>query len=339
MSEPKSQLRTLAKGLEVLELVEAAAEPVSLTELARLADESKPVMFRVLQTLEDKGYVQRRESDKRYLAAGRQTTALIVPRTLAVMRGLGACGARGIALADLTQAVGLAEQTVLEVLEPLVEQGMVETFCLDVPRWRMTMQVLELAGPLLAETDLTSQLMPIMERLAEETGETLSLFRRTGDQHVLIAVQPSRQPVRYVLDVGQRFPLYLGAAGKAELAFVADSERERLLQQAESSDSTMNAAALRRLRQQLDKVVAQGYATSASERVEGATAAAAPIFSSTGSVCGVLSIMLPAFRADDALLHSFGSLLLDALRGHLFTDDAGMNWQTNNNIPAAAARQ
>ena len=319
MSEPKSQLRTLAKGLEVLELVEAAAEPVSLTELARLADESKPVMFRVLQTLEDKGYVQRRESDKRYLAAGRQTTALIVPRTLAVMRGLGACGARGIALAGLTQAVGLAEQTVLEVLEPLVEQGMVETFGLDVPRWRMTMQLLELAGPLLAETDLTSQLMPIMERLAEET----------GDQHVLIAVQPSRQPVRYVLDVGQRFPLYLGAAGKAELAFVADSERERLLQQAESSDSTMNAAALRRLRQQLDKVVAQGYATSA----------AAPIFSSTGSVCGVLSIMLPAFRADDALLHSFGSLLLDALSGHLFTDDAGMNWQTNNNIPAAAARQ
>ena len=333
MTEPKAQLRTLAKGLEALELIEAATTPLSLTELAALANESKPVMFRVLQTLEDKGYVQRRESDKRYFPTGRQTAAMAVPQLLALLSALGAGGARGVALADLSAQLGLAEFQLRELLVPLVEQGMVEPLGHELPRWRMTMKVLELAGPLLAETDLTSQLMPIMVRLADETGETLSLFRRSGDEHVLIAVQPSRQPVRYVLDVGQRFPLYLGAAGKAELSFLASAERERLLQHAAAADRSITAAAADRLRGQLDKVVAQGYATSVSERVDGATAAAAPIFSSSGAVCGVLSIMMPAFRADEARLHQCGALLLEALRGHLFADDHSPGWQTQKQHP------
>ena len=328
MSETKPQLRTLAKGLEVLELIEAAVEPVSLTELAQLADESKPVMFRVLQTLEDKGYVQRRENDKRYLPAARQTAEQIVPGVVSLLRALGLSGARGATLGDLVVQLGWAEERLQALLGPLVEQGMVERFGLDVPRWRMTMKVLELAGPLLAETDLTSQLMPIMERLADETGETLSLFRRSGDEHILIAVKPSRQPVRYVLDVGQSFPLYLGAAGKAELAFVARAERERLLRHAVAVDKSVTAAEAERVREQLDQVVAQGYATSVSERVEGATAVAAPVFSSAGTVCGVLSIMMPAFRADDVQLHQFGRLLLDNLRGHLFAGDQSAGWQT-----------
>ena len=52
-----------------------------------------------------------------------------------------------------------------------------------------------------------------------------------------------------------------------------------------------------------------------------------------GAVCGVLSIMMPAFRADEARLHQCGALLLEALRGHLFADDHSPGWQTQKQHP------
>ncbi|GAA6129791.1 helix-turn-helix domain-containing protein [Halopseudomonas sabulinigri] len=73
MSEPTRQLRTLSRALDVLELIEASPVPISLSELAKAMDESTPIVFRILQTLEARGYIRRRAEDKRYSHTGRST--------------------------------------------------------------------------------------------------------------------------------------------------------------------------------------------------------------------------------------------------------------------------
>ena len=59
-------LLTLVKGLAALEALEAADEGLTLTELARRLKESQTVVFRVLKTLEEHGYVRHDPGSRRY---------------------------------------------------------------------------------------------------------------------------------------------------------------------------------------------------------------------------------------------------------------------------------
>ena len=58
-------LHTLAKGLKVLETLEAADNASSLTEIAYRLRESQTVVFRLLKTLAEHGYVQQDAATKR----------------------------------------------------------------------------------------------------------------------------------------------------------------------------------------------------------------------------------------------------------------------------------
>lgn len=66
MPRPEYTLHTLRKGLAVLETLEAAGTGLTLTELAHRLDESQTVVFRLLKTFEERGYVQQDGATKRY---------------------------------------------------------------------------------------------------------------------------------------------------------------------------------------------------------------------------------------------------------------------------------
>ncbi|MFL1456236.1 IclR family transcriptional regulator [Marinobacter sp. GN3S48] len=327
MSDPKNQLRTLSRGLDVLELIEAAPAPVSLTELARQMGESTPIVFRILQTLEERKYVYRRESDKRYTLSGRQSARGTVFRVMTLLRVIAGSASRGRSLTELASGTGFEAAVVQELLDPLMERGIVEVNRLGEDRWRMSAKVLEFVRPLLAENDLTTQLIPVMERLGAETSETISLFRRISDEHVLTAVQPSRQPIRYVMEVGERFPLHLGAAGKAELAFISSEQKARILQRLGETSSAPDKDQMDRLNAELELVRQRRYAVSVGERVEGATAVASPVRDAAGAVCGVLSIMMPSFRVSDEQLHQMGEALVSALQNVFIPATGEQFWQ------------
>jgi IclR family transcriptional regulator, KDG regulon repressor len=59
-------LRTLRKGLAVLETLEKAHEDLTLTEVCHRVSESPTVVFRILRTLLEAGYVRQEAAGKRY---------------------------------------------------------------------------------------------------------------------------------------------------------------------------------------------------------------------------------------------------------------------------------
>ena len=63
---PDYQIAVVARTLDVLEMLAVSDEPVALTELARDLDATKSSVFRILVTLEQRGYVAREPSSGRY---------------------------------------------------------------------------------------------------------------------------------------------------------------------------------------------------------------------------------------------------------------------------------
>lgn len=70
-NEKRAGAGTLDKGLTVLEAVESAAQPLSIQEIAAKAGIQRLAVYRLLTTLEERGYVSR-DSDKRYRAMRRR---------------------------------------------------------------------------------------------------------------------------------------------------------------------------------------------------------------------------------------------------------------------------
>jgi IclR family acetate operon transcriptional repressor len=66
LAPPNYTLQTLRKGLAVLETLEAAAGELTLTGLSQRLGESPTVVFRLLKTLEERGFVQQDPASKRY---------------------------------------------------------------------------------------------------------------------------------------------------------------------------------------------------------------------------------------------------------------------------------
>jgi IclR family KDG regulon transcriptional repressor len=66
MSRPKYSLLTLKKALAVLELIAESGGDVGLTEISEQVQEPVTVIFRILKTLSDLGYISQDPKTKRY---------------------------------------------------------------------------------------------------------------------------------------------------------------------------------------------------------------------------------------------------------------------------------
>jgi DNA-binding IclR family transcriptional regulator len=141
-------------------------------------------------------------------------------------------------------------------------------------------------NPWLAEADR------VLSKLRDETGETATFFVVAGDERVCLLRQETASGLRQSVQVGQRFPLLLGAAGKAILAHLPPQQRSLILDRCASTSERV------RIEKEVEKVVALGYSVSMAEREEGVGSVAAPVLNADGFTQGAVSVSGPVARLE-----------------------------------------
>ncbi|MET0966830.1 MAG: IclR family transcriptional regulator [Nakamurella sp.] len=197
-----------------------------------------------------------------------------------------------VRLTDLARHAGLHVATVQRMLNVLVDNGFAVRYASGYTAGPAALSV---AHAYLVASPLNMIAQPIMQELSAECGLTSSLYVRVAGSRVLVARVEGANPLRYTLPVGERFPLYLGAAGKTILAFSDESTIGDLLADIttiEHADGTTKKTS--EFRAELTGIRTQGYARSAGERVLGITAIAAPILDGSHEVQGALGLTGPS---------------------------------------------
>src|SRR5690606_26017226 len=107
----------------------------------------------------------------------------------------------------------------------------------------------------------------------------------------VVRTVPGRSPIEIGVRAGSLLNFHSSAQGKAALAFSSEEFRARVLRGRVApftpctiADPAVPAAAL-------EKLLAQGWATAPNEMGVGLNTLAAPIFDSTGAVCGTVGIV------------------------------------------------
>jgi len=142
------------------------------------------------------------------------------------------------------------------------------------------------------EEPLVVTAMPVMEKLRDETGETviLSTLNARGDMRRL-AKCVSPHPVRYDIKIDSPIAAYCTATGRVLLAFapreVVDEyfERVQILSYTPFTETDVG-----RLRSTIEKVRRDGYALNEQEFITGSTGIAAPVFDAGGAAVAAINL-------------------------------------------------
>jgi len=213
-------------------------------------------------------------------------------RGLKILRALA--DADGLSVSAIAASQGVHRTTAFRVLQRLEAEGFVAR---DGGLWSLGPTLVQIGARALGQLSLREEARPVMQRLAETSGESVQLTIRAGDDMMAVDAVESPQAVRVGLPLGNRAPLYCTATGKAILAHLPGDEVDEYLDRVRFEPRTRHTVLDKAVfRRQLAEVAAQGYAVNDEESIEGVVFVAAPVLETRGLPVAVLVLGAPAMR-------------------------------------------
>jgi DNA-binding IclR family transcriptional regulator len=193
---------------------------------------------------------------------------------------------------EIQKKVRLSRPTVYRLLETLASHGFVRAH--GTPqRFSLDYAVGQLAQNWLEGLDPVASGRPIIERLHEQTKETVSLRIPRGHQCFSVLELPGRHVLSMARGIGPMGHLGRGASGKAILAFMSEKDIEavlRTLPKGVHKDAVMA---------DLEAIRRDGFGVTRGEILDGGVGVAAPHFDNANRVAGSIIVSGPELRFDE----------------------------------------
>ncbi len=204
-----------------------------------------------------------------------------------------------LGVTEMAALIGVHKSTASRLAAALERAGLLAR---SGRRFRLGVEVIRLGALALRSFDLVAAMQPAMDRLSQETGETVNLAVPDGAEILNVAEVPSA----YILScsggwVGRRTAPHAVANGKVLMAYGALAVPERLERHTGQTITTREA-----LGAELAAVRRDGYAAAVAELEEGLVAVASPVFDGTGACVAALSVSGPADRMKPETLGELG---------------------------------
>jgi DNA-binding IclR family transcriptional regulator len=240
-------------------------------------------------------------------------SSLTVDRALRVLDIISKNGAP-MGVHEISRQVGLSPSSVHRLLASLKAHRLVQQ-PRDARTYWLGWRLVEHANVLLRNTELRPIVAPILVKLRDLTGETAGAFVPVGRDRVCIDRVETPEQVRRTMEVGERFPLYAGASGRAILAFSSSEEIAQILGEDTliplTPATVIDRDQLLRLLQETRRT---GIARSFGETAREVAGIATPFFRADRVVAGAIAISGPAYRwTADRMISSVDGLLAAGL--------------------------
>lgn len=220
-------MKTIRKGIAVLDQLSKANVPLGVTEIAKTLEMDKAIVHRILKTLEEGRLVRQEVSTKRYSL------------------GIG---------------------------------------------------FLQMGGRFLHQLRLPELAHPHLLQLWEQSNETVHLCVQSDLQTVLVRVYESRQGVRVSASVGEQASLHGTSSGKVFLAYGGAGLMERAVASGLQQHQPKTITDPARLRDEIERVRKQGFATDIEESDCNYSAIAVPVLGRGGECVAAIAVALPVGR-------------------------------------------
>ncbi len=230
-------------------------------------------------------------------ASAKSTDALPagpIERLFAVLRLTAKMGM--ISAADVVYMLDLPRPTAHRIIASLEALGFLQKMPVK-GKYAAAPKLVGLATSVLSSTIVYAPIHALLTMVAQRTGETCGLALVSAGEIEYIASVMGQSPLTLQFQAGQKSPLHCTSSGQI---FLAGMDEESLAAYLSTgpweaiTPSTITEP--RRMKERLQRVRQQGYATNDSEYIVGVVGAAVPIRNREGQLIAALTISAPKSR-------------------------------------------
>ncbi|MHB1889745.1 MAG: IclR family transcriptional regulator [Acidimicrobiales bacterium] len=234
-------------------------------------------------------------------------TSQSVMRALRVLRAMRVADGE-LGVAEIARTVGLPMTTVHRILKTLLVAGYVVQNA-ATERYHLGREAY-LLGRAVANTLGFDAALPLLEHLADETGESVNLVVRDGNEGLVVLRIESQQALRFTQPVGTKIPLHFTSTGKVLLAFGPDPEAEVRALGSLQRFTPETITSPPQLLHELETIRKQLFSVNRGERIPGVCGVAAPVLGSDGTVVAGLAVQGPEFRLPASRVEDLAPLVI-----------------------------
>jgi IclR family transcriptional regulator, acetate operon repressor len=237
----------------------------------------------------------------------------VLERTLGILEMLSRHG-DGLELAAIADQLDIPRSGAHRLLADLVRCGYVRQVR-DHGDYVLTTKLVSMGLSYLSNTGIVDIAQPLLDRLAEISGELVRLSVVDGDRLTWVArAQGSRQGLRYDPDMGSDARLSCSASGHAWMMALTDDEAIALVARqglGTPGEFGPNApATLKAVLASVHKARKLGYSVTQETYTAGLNAMGAPVCLNGQPPMGVITIAGPTVRFTEEKMHSLGPELM-----------------------------
>jgi len=215
---------------------------------------------------------------------------------------------RPLGLGEIARRLAISKSSTHELLSSLSEHGFVQRkrggiYELGLKAWEV--------GSAASVAPLISAAAPVMERIALRINEDVVLGVLSGFESVNVHIVGSGQAVRVYAPVGTRFPAHHASTGLLLLAFQPEGYLETVLPPSLSAASPLTITDPGRLRTELMRIRARGYALNIGGWQVDVAGIATPVLNTEEIAIAALCVAAPRYRATRAWMRSTIPVLIE----------------------------
>jgi len=217
-----------------------------------------------------------------------------------------------LSLVEITRMTDLNRATAIRLLATLAQLGYIERDS-KTKLFKPALGILRLGYSALSSRDLYSVALPLLERLSQQTNETVNMGVLI-EREVLYIVRLARvELIKTNVNVGSRLPAFCTSMGKVLLTYLPAEEQARMIAGVRFQRLGPNTIIKREdLVTELESVLSSGFAIQDEEVSAGLRGVAAPVRDASEHVVAAINIAVPTSRVSrEELLRRIRPLVVE----------------------------
>jgi DNA-binding IclR family transcriptional regulator len=231
-------------------------------------------------------------------------------RTIEILHHI-ADSSRQLTITEISQALDIPKSTTHQIVQTLVGLKILEST--SSKTFRLGIRFFEIALPAFSRMDLRREGQLILEKLSEETKETVFMAGYDGDQLVYLDQVMGASLLRLSVNPGSRAPLHSTGLGKAILAALPNDKMVELINwdevQALTEFTILNQA---QMEEDIAGTRKRGYSIDDRELQMDICCVAAPVIDSSNLPVAAISIASHPSRMNASKMERFGEMVQEA---------------------------
>ena len=233
----------------------------------------------------------------------------LLDRAVMLLDLVADAGSEGATLKMLVELSGLNKVTCHRILNSLVEHQMLQKVQGD-KCYRLGTKLLVYGAKAARGPGLRRQFQTALERLRQQTGETVMLMARDRDDSVCIDRYDSEYQMQTLTgSVGGAVPLGLGPGSLAILAFLEPELQHEIVARNHARLKEWPQLTAEALQRKLEQTATQGFAVDPGELIPGIAGIAVPIHVPGAGVVGSLGMTFLSPRLNAEVQQRYVALL------------------------------